>query len=179
MDRTYGLVLLVGILSQDVDRAQSPKHCSSVKNRTMGNVQNVNNCIFHITLNTSSSIHPTIQRYICWATDSVANYRYSFPCNRPYRPIGWDVEASTFSRRSAYRWRWSCQPYVSAVRYCPRRFLTLIPFRSWVDPQGQSGARQTRSIKKSNEIGNRTRSLLACRIMPQATTLPLHHYQNL
>jgi hypothetical protein len=27
-------------------------------------------------------------------------------CNRPWRPIGlWDVEAPTFSRQSAHRWR--------------------------------------------------------------------------
>jgi hypothetical protein len=36
----------------------------------------------------------------------------SYPCNRPWSPIGlWDVEAPTSSRRSAHRWRWSCQPY--------------------------------------------------------------------
>jgi hypothetical protein len=30
----------------------------------------------------------------------------SYPCNKPWRPIGlWDVEASTFSRQSAHRWR--------------------------------------------------------------------------
>jgi hypothetical protein len=32
---------------------------------------------------------------------------WSYPCNRPRRPIGlWDVEAVTFSRQSAHRWRW-------------------------------------------------------------------------
>jgi hypothetical protein len=30
----------------------------------------------------------------------------SYPCNRPWRPIGlWDVEAPTFFRQSAHRWR--------------------------------------------------------------------------
>jgi hypothetical protein len=34
------------------------------------------------------------------------NNNNSLPCNRPWRPIGLgDVEASTFSRQSAYRWR--------------------------------------------------------------------------
>jgi hypothetical protein len=29
-----------------------------------------------------------------------------YPCKRPWRPIGlWYVEASTFSRQSAHRWR--------------------------------------------------------------------------
>jgi hypothetical protein len=30
----------------------------------------------------------------------------SYPCNRPWRPIGlWEVEALTFSRQSTHRWR--------------------------------------------------------------------------
>jgi hypothetical protein len=37
--------------------------------------------------------------------------------NRPWRPIGfWDVEAPTFSRQSAHRWRW-CQAYALAALY--------------------------------------------------------------
>jgi hypothetical protein len=40
------------------------------------------------------------------------------PCNRPWRPIRlWDVEAPTFSRQSAHRWRWGCQPYAPAALY--------------------------------------------------------------
>jgi hypothetical protein len=39
-------------------------------------------------------------------------------CNRPWRPIGlWDVEAPTFSRQSAHRWRWGCQPHAPAALY--------------------------------------------------------------
>jgi hypothetical protein len=42
----------------------------------------------------------------------------SCPCNRPWRPIGlWDVEAPTFSRQSAHRWWWGCQPYALAALY--------------------------------------------------------------
>jgi hypothetical protein len=38
------------------------------------------------------------------------------PCNRPWSPIGLrDVEAPTFSRQSAHRWRWGSQPYVPAA----------------------------------------------------------------
>jgi hypothetical protein len=42
----------------------------------------------------------------------------SYPCNRPWRPIGlWVVEAPTLSTQSAHRWQWSCQPYVPAALY--------------------------------------------------------------
>jgi hypothetical protein len=42
--------------------------------------------------------------------------RYSYPFNVPWRPIGlWDVKDPTFSRQSAHRWRWGCQPYAPAT----------------------------------------------------------------
>jgi hypothetical protein len=38
--------------------------------------------------------------------------------NRPWRPIRlWDVEAPTFSRQLAHRWRLGCQPYAPAAFY--------------------------------------------------------------
>jgi hypothetical protein len=39
---------------------------------------------------------------------------------------------STFSRQSAHRRRWGCQPYALAAP--PGRFLVLISSRGWVDP---------------------------------------------
>jgi hypothetical protein len=46
----------------------------------------------------------------------------SYPCNRPWRPIGlWDVEVPTFSRQSAHRWRRGCQPYAPAGLPLPPR----------------------------------------------------------
>jgi hypothetical protein len=41
-----------------------------------------------------------------------------YPCNRTWRPIGlWYVEAPTFSRQSAGRWRRRSQPYAPVVLY--------------------------------------------------------------
>jgi hypothetical protein len=55
----------------------------------------------------------------------------------------------------------------------PRRFLVLISVRGRVDPHGRSAAGRIRSIEKSSYlIGNRTRDLPACSIVPQQTTLP-------
>jgi hypothetical protein len=39
-------------------------------------------------------------------------------------------------------------------------------------PQGHCAAGRIRSIEKSNDIGNRTRDLPACSIVPQPTMLP-------
>jgi hypothetical protein len=48
--------------------------------------------------------------------------RQIFLCNRPWRPIGlWDVETPTYSRQSAHRWRWGCQPYAPAALYPTRK----------------------------------------------------------
>jgi hypothetical protein len=45
-------------------------------------------------------------------TDMYKSYR----CNRTFRPIAlWYVETPTFSKLSAHRWRWGCQPYAPAA----------------------------------------------------------------
>jgi hypothetical protein len=55
-----------------------------------------------------------------WALKGGLLKKKSYPCNRPWRPIElWDVEAPTFSRHSAHRWRWGCQPYAPASFYPP------------------------------------------------------------
>jgi hypothetical protein len=106
-----------------------------------------------------------------FTVDCVAVKRQSYSCNRPWRPIGlWDVEDPTFSRQSAHRWRWGCQPYAPAALYPPGIFLVLISVTGCVDSRAHSAAARIRSIQKSNDfIGNRTRDLPACSI---ATMLP-------
>jgi hypothetical protein len=100
--------------------------------------------------------------------------RYSYPCNRQWRPIGlWDVEAPTFSRQSAHRWRWGCQPYVPAALYSLGRFLVRISFRSWVDTRAIMRLERLGQLKKIDDIiGNRTRDLPACSTVPRPNTLP-------
>jgi hypothetical protein len=51
-------------------------------------------------------------------------------------PIGlWDIEAPTFSRILAHRWRWGRQPYTPAAFSPPGRFLALISVTGWVEPR--------------------------------------------
>jgi hypothetical protein len=61
----------------------------------------------------------------------------SYPCNRPWRPIGlWDVEAPTFFRQSAHRWRGQVVSLTRRPAGRPLRpgwFLVLISVRGWVD----------------------------------------------
>jgi hypothetical protein len=65
---------------------------------------------------------------VTWRTESVHLFRSvciyrvilksQVTCNRPWGPIGlWDVEAPTFSRKSAQKWRWGCQAYAPAAFY--------------------------------------------------------------
>jgi hypothetical protein len=62
-------------------------------------------------------VQPT--KEILWSTSYAHLLVWSVAyCNRPWRPIAvWDVEAPTFSRQSAHRWRWGCQPYAPAALY--------------------------------------------------------------
>jgi hypothetical protein len=86
-------------------------------------------------------------------------------CNSPWRPIGlWDVEDPTFSRQSAHRWRWGCQPYAPAALYSSGKFLVLISVRGWVDPRAivrLEGLGQLKNPMTSSGIKPATSRLLA------------------
>jgi hypothetical protein len=43
------------------------------------------------------------------------------------------LSASTSSRQSVHRWRWSCQLYAPTALYPPCWFMVLISVRGWVD----------------------------------------------
>jgi hypothetical protein len=51
--------------------------------------------------------------FVCF----VPSKRQSYLCNRPWMPTGRDIETPTFSRQSAHRWRWCCQPHAPAAVY--------------------------------------------------------------
>ena len=69
-------------------------------------------------------------------------------------------------------WRWySCQPYAPAAIRPQPIFLALICWRL-SQPQDHSAAGRM-SIKNSNDtIGNRTRNLPVCSVVPQTTATP-------
>jgi hypothetical protein len=58
--------------------------------------------------------------------------RWSYPCNRPWRPTGlWDVKASTVCRQSQMAVRLSALQ--ASCTLPPGRFPVLISIRGWVD----------------------------------------------
>jgi hypothetical protein len=118
-----------------------------------------------------SSGHSTASSYLSQTNISLLEniLLFSCPSNRLWRPIGlWDVEVPTFSRQSVQR---------SALHVCqlyhPERSPVLISVRGWVDTRAIVRLEGLRQLKKFNYlIGNRTRDLPACSIVPQPTTLP-------
>jgi hypothetical protein len=65
---------------------------------------------------TSSGEEPPSTNY----KTKLCEVKLSYPCNRTWRPIRLrDVEDPTYSRQSAHRWRWSCQPYQPTILYSP------------------------------------------------------------
>jgi hypothetical protein len=54
----------------------------------------------------------------------------------------------------------------------PGRFLVHVSVKRLSRPQGHSAPGKIRSIEKIHLIGNQTRDLPVCSIVPQPTTLP-------
>jgi hypothetical protein len=69
---------------------------------------------------------------------------------------------------------------LQAGRPLPReRFLVLISVKRLSRTQGHSTAGRVRSTEKSNDlIGNRTRDIPTCGIVPQPTTLQRNTHEN-
>jgi hypothetical protein len=65
------------------------------------------------TLLESGAYEPLSKEPAAQVERKVRKLRQSYPCNRPWRPIGlWDGKVPTFSRQSVHRW-----PYALAALY--------------------------------------------------------------
>jgi hypothetical protein len=62
----------------------------------------------------------------------------NYPCSRQWRPTGlWYVETPSFSKQSAHKWLWGCQPYAPSYP-CNSPWS---PIRLW-DPVAPTFSRQ-------------------------------------
>jgi hypothetical protein len=91
------------VLSHPIHRARISVHCAVQRHFSFG-------C--HPMCNLSRI------RYAgrTWADGPISRIKkeriWSCRCKRTWRPIGlWHLEAPIFSRESAHKWRWGCQPY--------------------------------------------------------------------
>jgi hypothetical protein len=119
----------------------------------------------------TGTLHLTLITQVCknYEKKKGGGQMKSYSCNRPWRLIGlWNIEAPTFSRKSAHRWQWGCQPYVPATLYPPERFLVRISVWGWVDPTIILWLEGLHKLKNSNDlIWIWTCNLPACSIVPQ------------
>jgi hypothetical protein len=106
-----------------------------------------------------------------WARNWVKSWSYL--CKRPWRPIGLsEVQASTFSRQSAHRWRWCCQPYAPGALY-PQEDSWYSFLLEAEDPRAIVRLASLGQLKKPSDLnGNETRGLPASIIVTQPSTLP-------
>jgi hypothetical protein len=105
----------------------------------------------------------------------------SFPLNQPYYlknkgkavpvtgrggPYGCETSRlQIFSRQSAHRWRWGCQPYAPATLY-PQEDSWYSLLLQAESTEGPSAAGGIRSVEKCDDlIGNQTLDLRACSVV--------------
>jgi hypothetical protein len=59
-----------------------------------------------------------LNRAVTALIDFSGSKKKSYPCKRPWKPIGLrNVQAPTFFRRSTHKWRQGCQPYSPVAHY--------------------------------------------------------------
>jgi hypothetical protein len=88
----------------------------------------------------TQAVQPVARHYTDWAIPTWLNQCSYQKCKKkkgkaiPVTGRGgfWDVDAPTFSRKSAHGWRWH-QLSVPATLCPPGRFLVVISVRGWVD----------------------------------------------
>jgi hypothetical protein len=87
----------------------------------------------------------------------IGKIRCSYPCYRPWRPIGLrEVEAPTFLRQTVNRWRQGCQPYAPTALYHSGFFFLRFDPSAIVRPEGLG------KFEKIHFIRKRSRDLPAC-----------------
>jgi hypothetical protein len=99
--------------------------------------------------------------YLETIAENRSKKKRSYPCNKPQRLTGlWDVQAPTFSRQPAHRWRWGRQTYAPAALYAQEDswYSFLLEAES---TRGLSAAGSIRPIEKSNDIEPATFRLVA------------------
>jgi hypothetical protein len=117
---------------------------------------------------------------MCYYIDSevVPSYfpinKQIYPCNRLWRPIGWwDVENPTSSIDNRLTDGGKVASFIRRPPFTPRKVPGTHFCLRLSRLQGHSALERFRLIKKSNDrIGDRTRDLPGCSIVPQPTTLP-------
>jgi hypothetical protein len=86
-----------------------------------------------------------------WGIIYIYIKKLSYPCCRPWRPIGERyAEDSILSRHSALTWRLGCQPYAPAALYTQKYLLVFISVSGGVNPTVMVWLEGFGKVKKLN-----------------------------